>query len=199
MAIQYSGNLLVKVRQRPFAGMLAGAQPLAIQGYRLEPLFNAHHASAMFSAVQPADHWLTATAASGHDVHPWDEAHRVARAAQYSIYVEPDLLQEVPAAPEAAAQQGFDQNWLPAALVSPGWHLAAGFTGFEQVRGNAPAMVLALLISIPAIGRRRLRATSAIIFTRTIRTRPTPARAGHCATRGTERQPWRSSPATPST
>ena len=39
MAIQYSGNLLVKVRQRPFAGLLAGAQPLAIQGYRLEPLF----------------------------------------------------------------------------------------------------------------------------------------------------------------
>ena len=85
MAIQYSGNLLVKVRQRPFAALLAGSQPLAIPGYRLEPLFKAHHASPMFSAAQPADHWLTATAAAGHDRHPWDEAHRVARSAQYSI------------------------------------------------------------------------------------------------------------------
>ena len=136
MAIQYSGNLLVKARQRPFAGLLAGAQPLTIQGYRLEPLFKAHHATPMFSATQPADHWLTATANGGSDVHPWDVAHRVARAAQYSIYVEPDLLQEAMPAPEAIAQQGFDQNWPPAALVSPGWHLAAGFNGFEQVRGN---------------------------------------------------------------
>ena len=39
MAVQYSGNLLVKIRQRPFAGLLAGPQPLAIPGYRLEPLF----------------------------------------------------------------------------------------------------------------------------------------------------------------
>jgi hypothetical protein len=52
MAFQYRGNLLVKVRQRPFAGLLAGAQPLAIQGYRLTPLFNGHHATPMFSAVQ---------------------------------------------------------------------------------------------------------------------------------------------------
>src|SRR6516165_3111160 len=112
MTIQYSGNLLVKVRNRPFAGLLAGPQPLTIPGYRLEALFKAHHAGAMFSAVQPADHWLTATATAGHDRHPWDEAHRVARAAGYSIYVEPHLLQEaagVPAAPVAAAQQGFDQ------------------------------------------------------------------------------------------
>jgi hypothetical protein len=134
MAILYSGNLLVKVRQRPFAGLLAGAQPLAIQGYRLAPLFNAHHATAMFSAVQPADHWLTATASAGSNLHPWDEAHRVARSAQYSIYVEPDLLQEAQAAPEATAQQGFDKDWPPASPVSPGWHLADGFTGFEKAR-----------------------------------------------------------------
>ena len=140
MTIQYSGNLLVKVRQRPFAGLLAGRQRMTIRGYRLEPLFQAHHASPMFSAAQPADHWLTATAATGRDLHPWDEAHRVARAAQYSIYVEPDLLleaPEVPPTPEAAAQQGFDKDWPPAALVSPGWHLAAGFTGFEQARNTA--------------------------------------------------------------
>jgi hypothetical protein len=137
MAIQYSGNLLVKIRQRPFAGLLAGAQPLAIQGYRLEPLFNAHHASPMFSTTQPADHWLSAAANAGRDLHPWDEAHRVARAAQYSIYVEPDLMQEVLPAPAATAQQGFDQNWPPASLVSPGWHLADGFTGFERVRNLA--------------------------------------------------------------
>ena len=120
MAIQYSGNLLVKVRQRPFAGVLAGPQPLGDPGYRLATLFNAHHATAMFSAMQPSDHWLSATANAGRDLHPWDEAHRVARSAQYSIYVEPDLLQEATAAPEATAQQGFDQNWPPAALVSPG-------------------------------------------------------------------------------
>ena len=137
MAIQYSGNLLVKVRSRPFAGLLAGPQPLAIGGYRLEPLFKAHHASPMFSAAQLADHWLTATAAAGHDRHPWDEAHRAARSAQYSIYVEPDLLQEAQSPPEATAGVGFDQNWPPAALVSPGWHLAEGFTGFASVRGTA--------------------------------------------------------------
>jgi len=72
MAIQYSGNLLAKDRQRPFAGLLAGAQPVAIQGYRLAPLFNAHRATWMFSAAQPADHWLSATASAGHDLHPWD-------------------------------------------------------------------------------------------------------------------------------
>src|SRR5271167_4374186 len=33
-------------------------------------------------------------ASAGRDLDPWDEAHRVAREAQYSIYVEPDLLQE---------------------------------------------------------------------------------------------------------
>jgi Subtilase family len=137
MAIHYSGNLLVKVRQRPFVGLLAGAQPLAIQGYRLAPLFNAHHATAMFAAAQPADHWLSASASGGRDAHPWDEAHRVAREAQYSIYVEPDLLQEGASPPEATAQEGFDQNWPPAALVSPGWHLADGFTGFTSVRGMA--------------------------------------------------------------
>ena len=85
MAIHYSGTLLVKVRQRPFAGLLAGAQPLTIPGYRLGPLFKAHHAAPMFSAVQPADHWLTATASAGSDLHPWDEAHRAARSTQYSI------------------------------------------------------------------------------------------------------------------
>jgi Subtilase family len=140
MTVQYSGNLLVKVRQRPFAGLLAGPQPLAIPGYRLAPLFNAHHATAMFAAAQPADHWLTANASAGSDLHPWDEAHRVARSAQYSIYVEPDLLQEAPEGPvlpEAAAQQGFDQDWPPTSLVNPGWHLAEGFTGFEKVRAMA--------------------------------------------------------------
>ena len=137
MAIHYSGNLLVKVRQQPFASLLAGAQPIAIPGYRLVPLFNAHHATPMFSAVQPADHWLAARANAGRDLHPWDEAHRVAREAQYSLYVEPDLLQEASSPPGVTAQQGFDQNWPPAALVSPGWHLADGFTGFERVRGMA--------------------------------------------------------------
>jgi hypothetical protein len=53
MAALYSGNLLVKVRQRPFAGLLAGPQLLAIPGYRLEPLFKARHANPMFSALQP--------------------------------------------------------------------------------------------------------------------------------------------------
>ena len=75
MAVHYSGNLLVKIRQRPFAGLLAGPQPLAIPGYRLQPLFQAHHASPMFSAAQPADHWLKARSATGQDIHPWDEAH----------------------------------------------------------------------------------------------------------------------------
>src|ERR1700751_2885831 len=98
MTVQYSGNLLVKVRNRPFAGLLAGPQPLTIPGYRLGPLFKAHYATAMLAAVQLADHWLTATASAGSDLHPWDEAHRVARSAQYSIYVEPDLLQEAPKA-----------------------------------------------------------------------------------------------------
>jgi Subtilase family len=137
MAIQHSGRLLVKTRPQPFHTLLAGAQPFAIQGYRLEPLFRGHQASPMFSATTPAAHWLIATPSVGRDVHPWDEAHRVAGAAQYSIYVEPDLLQEAPSLPAATAQAGMDQDWPPAAPVSPGWHLADGFTGFEPVRGMA--------------------------------------------------------------
>ena len=42
MTVQYSGYLLVTVRNRPFAGLLADASPLAIPGYRLAPLFNGH-------------------------------------------------------------------------------------------------------------------------------------------------------------
>jgi hypothetical protein len=110
---------------------------VSVPGYRLEPLFRAHHASPVFSALQPADHWLSATATAGGDLGLWDEAHRVARAAQYSIYVEPDLLQQLHFPPAGAAPAGFDRNWPPATTVSPGWHLAAGFTGFEAVRGLA--------------------------------------------------------------
>jgi hypothetical protein len=58
-----------------------------------------------FSALQPADHWLTATAGAGSGVHPWDEADRGARSAQYLIYVEPDLLQEAPTPSIAAVAQ----------------------------------------------------------------------------------------------
>ena len=50
MTAQYSGNLLVTVRNRPFAGLLADARPLAIPAIGW-PLFNAHHVTAMFSAV----------------------------------------------------------------------------------------------------------------------------------------------------
>jgi hypothetical protein len=137
MAIHSSGKLLIKIRQRPLAALLAGPTPLTVRGYKLEPLFNGHRASPAFSAMQPADHWLSAVASAGSDLHPWDEAHRVAGAAQYSFYAEPDLLQQAAAPAETAAAAGFDQNWPPTAMVSPGWHLAAGFTGFAGVRGTA--------------------------------------------------------------
>jgi hypothetical protein len=138
MTIQYSGNLLVKARQRPFAGLLAGPQALALPGYGLEPLFNGRRASPQFIAAQPADHWLLARPASGSDAHPWDEAHRAAAAVQYSVYVEPDLLQQrVAALPPAAPSAGMDRDWPPTAMVSPGWHLLEGFAGFHQVRGQA--------------------------------------------------------------
>jgi hypothetical protein len=137
MAFQYRGNLLVKVPPAAICWLAGRGAATCDPGLSPGALFKAHHATPMFSAVQPADHWLTATANAGSDLHPWEEAHRVARSAQYSIYVEPDLLQESLATPEAPAQQGFDQNWPPAALVSPGWHLANSFTGFEQVHGTA--------------------------------------------------------------
>ncbi len=141
MTIQYSGNLLVRVRQRPFTALFVGAQPLALPGYLpLEPLFRGFHASPRFSAAAPMDHWLVARPSAGGDAHPWDEAHRVAANAQYSIYVEPDLLHESgsgPAETAAPAPAGLDPDWPPATLVSPGWHLLDGFTGFAQVRGTA--------------------------------------------------------------
>jgi len=82
----------------------------------LQPLFNGHRATPMFSAVQPADYWLSATASAGRDLDPWDEAHRVAREAQYSIYVEPDLLQEALAPQKRPHKQdliriGRPQRW----------------------------------------------------------------------------------------
>jgi hypothetical protein len=52
MAALYSGNLLVKVRQRPFAGLLAGPQLLAIPGYRLEPLFKDARSGRMKFDIQ---------------------------------------------------------------------------------------------------------------------------------------------------
>jgi hypothetical protein len=125
LRLHYSGNLLVKTGRRPFDGLLTGATAVSVPGYRLEPLFKAHHASPVFSAMQPADHWLSATATAGGELGPWDEAHRVARAAQYSIYVEPDLLQQLHFPPADADPAGFDWNWPPATTVSPGWHLAA--------------------------------------------------------------------------
>lgn len=137
MVVQSSGKLLVKVRQQPFAALLGGAQPMTVPGYRLAPLFEGHRASPMFSATQPADHWLVASPQTGRDEHPWDEAHRAAQARQYSVYVEPDLLQEVPLPPEATARSGLDRDWPPTSPVSPGWHLGDGFTGFERVRAMA--------------------------------------------------------------
>lgn len=139
MTIQYSGNLMVKARQRPFNALLAGPQALALPGYGLEPLFNGHRASPQFIAAQPADHWLLARPNAGRDAHPWDEAHRAAAAAQYAVYVEPDLLQQRDALPlpAAPALAGMNRSWPPTAMVSPGWHLLAGFTGFAEVRAKA--------------------------------------------------------------
>ena len=205
MAIHYSGNLLVKVRQRPFAGLLRGRQRLAIRGYRLEPLFKAHHATPMFSAAQLADHWLTATANAGHDLHPWDEAHRVARGAQYSIYAEPDLLQEAWRLPRLPRNKdltriGHPQLWSARHGI---WRTA--LPGSKRCAALRPATASALPISIPVIGRRKTRrprhigATSTTIFTRIIPTRPTRTPAASWAPPATVRQPWRSSPATPST
>jgi hypothetical protein len=139
MAVLYSGKLLVKVRGRPFSVLLAGAQPLSIPGHTLEALFKAHNASPHFRATQtqPGDHWLLATPRQGSNEHPWDAAHRVASHSNYSIYVEPDLLQEAASPPEATAQTGLNQDWPPYVSVSPGWHLADAFAGFEGVRGLA--------------------------------------------------------------
>ena len=139
MAVLYSGKLLVKVRGRPFSVFLAGAQALSIPGHTLEALFKAHNASPHFRATQtqPGDHWLLATPRQGSNEHPWDAAHRVASHSNYSIYVEPDLLQEAASPPEATAQTGLNQDWPPYVSVSPGWHLADAFAGFEGVRGLA--------------------------------------------------------------
>src|SRR5262249_10191557 len=84
------------------------------------------------------DNWFLATTDSfSHDVHPWDLAHRAAQASGYSFYAEPDVLQEARVASSVPPTGGLNPHWPPPRPVSPGWHLLAGYTGFDTIRGRA--------------------------------------------------------------
>lgn len=138
----HSGRMIVKVPQQDTAKIVDNATGIRVSGYRPEPLFPAFQRTERFGSVERQDHWLLLVpddAASGES--PWDIAHSIASARDYSVYVEPDLLDDSNYVPPEAdlepAVPGMDPHWPPHTRVSPGWHLLAGFTGFESVRNVA--------------------------------------------------------------
>jgi hypothetical protein len=152
MALKFNGQLLMKVSGEPFSAMFAVAPSVSLPGYTLEPLSHAPQASATFSLDMPADHWVLARPSvpatmAVVEPNPWNAAHAAAAATGYKHFVEPDILHEreispshaVEAAASIDAESGFNKDWPPTAAqtVSPGWHLGAGFTGFETVRKTA--------------------------------------------------------------
>jgi subtilisin family serine protease len=142
MALQSNGQLLVKVRGRPFSALFSAAPPFALPGYVLEPLSTAPQMRTTFSASVPADHWLLAKpAAPSQDATPWDSAHAAANANGYLHYVEPDILHERAAPPPGQLDGGLNADWPPFVSnsdgLSPGWHLDAKFAGFDSVRASA--------------------------------------------------------------
>jgi len=110
---------------------------LQLSGYQLEPLFKAHQLTPAFSAEAPADHWFLATPSSFSLDNPWDLAHAAARAAGYSFYAEPDLLQENRALIGVEPTKGLNPRWPPYGPVSPGWHLSDDRTGFLSAHNTA--------------------------------------------------------------
>lgn len=133
----HSGMLLVKVAGRPYNSLVSAPGALQLSGYQLEPLFKAHQLTPAFSAEAPADHWFLATPSSFSLDNPWDLAHAAARAAGYSFYAEPDLLQENRARFSVAPTARLNKHWPPPGPVSPGWHLLDGFTGFQSAHKTA--------------------------------------------------------------
>ncbi|MBZ9765507.1 S8/S53 family peptidase [Mesorhizobium sp. CA6] len=142
MALKGNGQLLVKVRNQPFAVLFSATQPFAIPGYSLEPLSTAVQTRPQFTAAAAADHWLLAKPATlVDDLAPWDTAHAAASAHNYAHYVEPDILHERSTIAPGKFDHGLNGDWPPfvdaTEGISPGWHLGANFTGFESVRGLA--------------------------------------------------------------
>jgi subtilisin family serine protease len=149
MSLKGNGQLLLKITNQPFSAIFAASPSVTIPGYALEPLSAAPATAAAFSLAAPADHWLlarpTAPATMAAAIpNPWDAAHEAARTMGYRYFVEPDILHEreisashqAGVAASAEAEGGLNGDWPPKSAdhVSPGWHLAAGYTGFETIR-----------------------------------------------------------------
>lgn len=135
-----SGKLLIKVKGLPFQGLMAGTGSLSLPGYTVTPLFAARQALPTFMATVPGDHWLQAEPATASARNPWDLAHEAAQTSNYLHYFEPDILHDLASGrPTEASGKTMDlwPPFPPGTPVSPGWHLATGFTGFEQVRSEA--------------------------------------------------------------
>lgn len=108
MAIESSGKLLVRVPGQHVAALSAAnlraeqLHPILGAG-AVEPLF--HHSVArnrMLNLAPPEQDWLLHTPGTRASVHPWDQAHALAREvisgahgqAEPDVYVEPDLRHE---------------------------------------------------------------------------------------------------------
>jgi Subtilase family len=149
MSLKGNGQLLVKVMSEPFSAIFAASPSVLIPGYALEPLSQAPATVPSFSLAAPADHWVLARPTTPATMaaaipNPWDAAHEAARAVGYRYFVEPDILheREISTSHEAhitasvEAEDGLNDDWppKPSDHVSPGWHLGAGYTGFETIR-----------------------------------------------------------------
>src|ERR1700680_524417 len=133
----HSGMLLIRVAGRPYNSLMSGPGVLQLSGYQLEPLFKEYLMTSAFSPQEPADHWFLATPSAFNPDNPWDLAHAVARAAGYSFFAEPDLLQENRALIGIEPTKGLNPHWPPYGPVSPGWHLLDGKTGFLSAHKTA--------------------------------------------------------------
>jgi hypothetical protein len=138
IVLQYNGKLMIKIAGRTYKSLVSGPGALSIEGYEVEPLFKGYQATRAFSADVPSDNWFLAipqlsvegprSVPSGGS--PWDVAHRVAGAAGYSFYVEPDFIRTLRSPFTQPPTKGLNPVWAPPGPVNPGWHLYDSFTGF---------------------------------------------------------------------
>ncbi|MFC3326122.1 S8/S53 family peptidase [Mesorhizobium cantuariense] len=131
--IEHSGKLLIKVLGAPYSSLLSGPNRLQIANYTLEPLFPGAQTLRTFSKSRKSDHWLLAIPESIDPyINPWDVAHRVAKAAKYTLYAEPDILHTRHSPSPVEPSNGLNRHWPPSIAVSPGWHLGPNYTGFRS-------------------------------------------------------------------
>jgi hypothetical protein len=148
MAIQHSGNLLVRMHRQHFNTLQeADFSPDILPDFQPRALFRAsHRAGIVFARAIARPDWIVVSPKPQPTKHPWDIAHEHVRgtapksasfAAMGDVYMEPDLLQPalsiLPTQGPSPVSAGLNADYPPkdTDTFSPAWHLGPGFGNFQ--------------------------------------------------------------------